>query len=76
MTHRKLTIAAISLLCITAATTEPPVTFDLPRERHGKHGKGQWSVKDHPSTPPEDAIAIYVVTPSDILMTLDVKPKQ
>jgi hypothetical protein len=32
--------------------------------------------KDHPSTPPEDAIAIYVVTPSDILMTLDVKPKQ
>ena len=61
-----LIIAAIAFLCSTAATTEPPVTFESPCECRDNHGKHRWSVKNDSSLPPADANAIQAVTPSDI----------
>jgi len=60
------TIAAIALVCTTAAASPPPVTFESPCECRDNHGKHRWSVKIDPSLPPTDASAIQAVTPSDI----------
>src|SRR6266480_1728011 len=61
-----LIIVAIAFIYSTAATTEPPVTFESPCECRDNHGKHRWSVKNDPSLPPADANAIQAVTPSDI----------
>jgi hypothetical protein len=49
-----------------AAPTSSPVTFESPCECRDNHGKGRWSVKNDPATPPTDASAIQSVSPSDI----------
>src|SRR4029453_5010407 len=65
MTRATCTIAAIALVCGTG-TAAPLVTFESPCECHDNHGKGRWSVKNDPSTPPTDARAIKSVTPSQM----------
>jgi hypothetical protein len=59
-----LTIVAIALLCIAAAS--PPDTLESPCSCRDNHGQHRWSVKIDPSLPPTDANAIQSVTPSDI----------
>src|SRR6266496_4457120 len=59
-------LAAIALLCGTAAAEQPPVTVVSPCECRDAHGKGRWAVKNDPSTPPTDPSAIQSVTPSDV----------
>src|SRR5436190_10259696 len=66
MTRATFTIAAIALLSSAAAATSPPVTFESPCECRDNHGEHRWAVKNDPSTPPTDAIAIQSVTPSDV----------
>jgi hypothetical protein len=56
-------IAAIAFLCIAAA---PPVTFESSCECRVNHGKARLAIKTDSSTPPADASAIQVVTPSEI----------
>jgi hypothetical protein len=63
---RILAIAAVALFCSAAAATPPLVTFVSPCSCHNVHGKGRWSVKHDPSTPPTDASAIQAVTPSNM----------
>jgi hypothetical protein len=64
---RTLAAAAIILVWATAAAKdEPPVTFESPCECRDNHGKGRWSVKNDPSTPPAEASAVQSVTPSDV----------
>jgi hypothetical protein len=58
--------AAVALLCGTAAAEQSPVTFGSPCECRDNHGKGRWSVKNDPSTPPADASAIQSVAPCDV----------
>jgi hypothetical protein len=59
---RILAIAAVALFCSAAAATPPLVTFVSPCSCHNVHGKGRWSVKHDPSTPPTDASAIQAVS--------------
>jgi hypothetical protein len=65
MTRATFTIAAIAFLC-SAASPQPPVTFESPCECRDNHGEHRWAVKNDPSTPPMDASAIQAVTPSDV----------
>jgi hypothetical protein len=65
MTRQAFTIAAIAFVCGTASAA-PLVTYESPCECRDAHGKGRWSVKNDPSTPPTDASAIKAVTPSDV----------
>jgi len=60
------TIAAIAFVCSTAAAAQQEVTCESPCECSSAHGKGRWSVKNDPETPPTDTSAIQAVTPSDI----------
>jgi hypothetical protein len=46
--------------------TPPLVTFVSPCSCHNVQGKGRWSVKHDPSTPPTDASTIQAVTPSNM----------
>jgi hypothetical protein len=66
MRRTTYTVAAIVLVCSTAAETPPPVTVVSPCECRDNHGKGRWAEKNDPSLPPTDASAIQAVTPSDI----------
>jgi hypothetical protein len=61
MARETFTIAAIAFLCGTAAGNTPSVTFESPCECPDAHGKGRWSVKTNPSTPPTDASEIQSV---------------
>jgi hypothetical protein len=65
MTRRAFTIAAIAFVCSTAAAAPQEVTCESPCECSSAHGKGRWSVKNDPETPPTDTSA-QAVTPSDI----------
>jgi hypothetical protein len=65
MIRATLTIAAVALLCITAAAA-PLVTYESPCECRDNHGKHRWAEKNDPALPPSDASAIQAVTPSDI----------
>ena len=60
------TIAAIAFVCSTAAAAQQEVTCESPCECSSAHGKGRWSVKNDPETPPTDTSTIQAVTPSDI----------
>jgi len=62
MTLATFTIAAVALLCSTAAATSTPVTLESPCECRDNHGEHCWAVKNDPSTPPVDASAIQAVT--------------
>ncbi len=53
-------ITAVAFLCSTAATTEPPVTFESPCECRDAHGKARLAVKNDPSTPPATIIVASV----------------
>jgi len=64
MTLATFTIAAVALLCSTAAATSTPVTFESPCECRDNHGEHRRAVKNDPSTPPVDASAIQAVAPS------------
>jgi hypothetical protein len=64
MTHVTLTIA-IGFACIPRAATPLPVTVVSPCECRDDHGKGRWSLKNDPSTPPLDVRAIHAIMPSD-----------
>ena len=66
MRSTSFTIAAIALVCITAAAPSPQATFESPCSCHDNRGQHRWSVKIDPSLPPADANAIQAVTPSDI----------
>jgi hypothetical protein len=57
---------ALVVLSGIAAATPPPVTVVSPCECQDAHGKGRWTVKNDPSTPPTGANAIQAVTPSDM----------
>jgi hypothetical protein len=50
----------------TAATTEPPVTFESPCSCRDNHGKDRWAAKNDASLPPSGAREVQVVTPSEI----------
>jgi hypothetical protein len=65
MTRETFTIAALAILCSTAAAA-PPVTFKSPCECRDAHGKARLAVKNNPAAPPADTSAIQAVTPSDI----------
>jgi hypothetical protein len=65
MIRATLTIAAVALLCITAAAA-PLVTYESPCECRDNHGKHRWSEKNDPALPPSDVSAIQAVTPTDI----------
>ena len=65
MTRAALTIAG-AFLCSAAMAEEPAVIISSPCECLGAHGKGRWSVKNDPSSPPADASVIQTVTPSDV----------
>jgi hypothetical protein len=54
------------LLCSTAAAAPQEVTCESPCSCSSAHGKGRWSVKNDPETPPTDTSTIQAVTPSDI----------
>jgi hypothetical protein len=56
----------LGFACITTAATPPPVIVASPCECRDDHGKGRWSVKNDPSTPPVDVRAIHAITPSDV----------
>jgi hypothetical protein len=66
MTRTTFTIVAIAFLCVTAAVTQPPVTFESPCECLGFHGKNRWITKTDLSPVPLDKSAIQSVTPSQI----------
>ena len=66
MTRAGIIIAAVAFLCGAEAATSPPATFESPCSCHDNHGEHRWAVKNDPSTPPTDASAIQVVTPSDV----------
>src|SRR5258705_13222984 len=59
-------IAAIALVCSTAAAAQQEIKCESPCECSSAHGKGRWAVKNDPSTPPVDASSIQAVTPSDV----------
>ncbi len=65
MTYPTTLIVAV-LLCSTAAATQQEVTCESPCECSSANGKGRWSVKNDPETPPTDTSTIQAVTPSDI----------
>jgi len=65
MTYPTALIVAV-LLCSSAAAAPQEVTCESPCECGSAHGKGRWSVKNDPETPPTDTSAIQAVTPSDI----------
>ena len=65
MTRATFTIA-IAFLCGTAAAAPQEVTCESPCSCSSAHGKGRWSVKNDPETPPTDTSTIQAVTPSDI----------
>ena len=63
---RATTLIVAVLLCSTAAAALQEVTGESPCECNSAHGKGRWSVKNDPETPPTDTSAIQAVTPSDM----------
>ena len=65
MTYPTTLIVAV-FLCSTAAAAPQEVTCESPCECGSAHGKGRWSVKNDPETPPTDTSTIQAVTPSDI----------
>jgi hypothetical protein len=65
MTYPTTLIVAV-LLCSTAAAAPQEVTCESPCSCSSAHGKGRWSVKNDPETPPTDTSTIQAVTPSDI----------
>ena len=65
MTYPTTLIIAV-LLCSTAAAAPQEVTCESPCSCSSAHGKGRWSVKNDPETPPTDTSTIQAVTPSDI----------
>ena len=65
MTRATILIMAV-LLCSTAAAAPQEVTCESPCSCSSAHGKGRWSVKNDPETPPTDTSTIQAVTPSDI----------
>lgn len=65
MTYPTTLIVAV-LLCSTVAAAPQEVTCESPCSCSSAHGKGRWSVKNDPETPPTDASTIQAVTPSDI----------
>jgi hypothetical protein len=65
ITRTTFTIA-ITFLCGTAAAEQPLVTIISPCECLDAHGKGRWSVKNDPATPPADATEIQPTTPSQM----------
>ena len=60
------TLIVAVLLCSTAAAAPQEVTCESPCSCSSAHGKGRWSVKNDPETPPTDTSTIQAVTPSDI----------
>ena len=60
------TLIVAALLCSTAAAAPQAVTCESPCSCSSAHGKGHWSVKNDPETPPTDTSTIQAVTPSDI----------
>ena len=60
------TLIIAVLLCSTAAAAPQGVTCESPCSCSSAHGKGRWSVKNDPETPPTDTSTIQAVTPSDI----------
>ena len=66
MTRATFTIAAITFLCSAAVAAQQEVTCESPCECSSAHGKGRWSVKNDPETPPTDTSTILAVTPSDV----------
>ncbi|SRR6266436_67890 len=66
MTRTTVTVAAILLVCSTAAAAPQEVICESPCSCSSAHGKGRWSVKNDPETPPTDTSTIQAVTPSDI----------
>jgi hypothetical protein len=65
MTYPTTLIVAV-LLCCTAAAAPQEVTCESPCSCSSAHGKGRWSVKNDPESPPTDTSAIQAVTPSDM----------
>ena len=65
MTYPTTLIVAV-LLCSTAAAAPQEVTCESPCSCSSAHGKGRWSVKNDPETPPTDTSTFQAVTPSDI----------
>ena len=53
-------------LIASAAAAPQEVTCESPCSCSSAHGKGRWSVKNDPETPPTDTSTIQAVTPSDI----------
>jgi hypothetical protein len=66
MTRAMFTITAIAFLSSAASAAQQEVTCESPCECSSAHGKGRWSVKNDPETPPPDTSTIQAVTPSDI----------
>jgi hypothetical protein len=66
MRRTTFTIAVVAFVCSTAAAAPQEVTCESPCECSSAHGKGRWSVKNDPETPPTDTSTIQAVTPSDI----------
>jgi hypothetical protein len=66
MTRVTFTIAAIACLSSAASAAQQEVTCESPCECSSAHGKGRWSVKNDPETPPTDTSTIQAVMPSDI----------
>jgi len=66
MMRATFTIAAIAFVCRTLVGAQQEITCESPCECTSAHGKGQWTVKNDPSTPPTNASAIQTVTPSNI----------
>ncbi|HVH89825.1 MAG TPA: hypothetical protein VM783_00350 [Candidatus Acidoferrum sp.] len=60
------TLIVAVLLCSTATAAPQEVTCESPCSCSSAHGKGRWSVKNDPETPPTDTSTIQAVTPSDI----------
>jgi hypothetical protein len=66
MTQATFTIAVVAFVCSTAAAAQQEVKCESRCECSSAHGKGRWSVKNDPETPPTDTSTIQAVTPSDI----------
>ena len=66
MTQATFTVAVVAFVCSTAAAAQQEVTCESPCECSSAHGKGRWSIKNDPETPPMDTSTIQAVTPSDI----------
>ena len=66
MTRTTFTVAVIAFVFSTATAAQQEVRCESPCECSSAYGKGRWSVKNDPETPPTDTSTIQVVTPSDI----------